>query len=417
MSDEAASASTQDDSGDDVDIIYAFSSVSRELYIQDIYNSLALPPKFTIEFRYREPWYDDRIGELMAQDDLVGRDLVIIAAPFTEYDSNTALARDVQYEDTKYGFYPLRRAEITAVRNPGDVLYLTLEMSAGLVNYDAPVCESSTDNDTDDPWDLTSDLNAHPKFGVEETDSDVFLTCGPNKFEFLGSRNEYVQQHLWTTNQCEEYWNRIVRELGNTESLSETLFYRIESINGMNPPNRVDPDEIFETTNIGYLLNSGTQYLLELSLVYAGSAPDEAQDATISIQSGQNVQILPSEFNLGFRTDQKEIIIDPNTGIKETNTSLSIGVTADFYAPEVNIPLRITPKKRDKRGPPAIFLLGIVAILLNTHLSNLINSFGPFPEIPVLVNLSNVALSIQLLGTFMIIAGMHFYAAFREIDL
>jgi hypothetical protein len=408
---------SDDSENGDEEIIYAFSSVSREVYIRDIYNSLALPPQFTIEFRYRKSWCDNNVVDWAASGELKGKDVVIIAAPFTEYESDTDVARDVLGGNSRYGFYPLRRAKIAEVQDPGGVLYLSLRLTSQLVDYTTESRPTDIESENKDPWEIAEELDRHPEFGIEERDQDVFLSHGQDIFEYSGATTDLPSQDEWTTDECEEKWNMIVRWLGDTESLSESLFYRIESVKKLKSETAIVPEKLFGSKNVGYQIDAGKQYLLRISISYAGSPPKGAQDAMLSIDVGNKVQVLPPSFNLGFRTERKELIIDPNTGAIAYNSSLSFKILSEFNHPAVDIPIRVEPDYYRRFGPQFLLIFEILIIICNAQIISILDALGQATGLSIPIQYSDGVSLLQLVGTGVSIIGMQFYAAARDIDV
>jgi hypothetical protein len=397
--------------------IYAFSSGSRELYTRDIYNSLALPPTFTIEFRYRKPWYNEEIESLLEDGDLENKEVIIVAASYTKYERDSAVASDVFNNDIKYGFYPLRRGKIIETRNPGDVLYLTIELSSQLVDYSSKSINDDSNDELKDPWNLSNSLSTHPRFGVEEDPNDVFLTTGEDFFEHSIDSDSSSQQDYWTSNRCEEKWNILINRLGHADPFEKTLFYRIESVSKIDCRNRLDPERLFDSKNTGYQLWSDSQYLLSISASFAGGTHENARHSSIEFDAGEKIQTLPPRFNLGFRTEKKEIILDPNTGIDSHNTSLTINSDAEFYTPEVSIPIRITPSSTRKYGPYLAFGIGVGIIVFSSHLASLLDFIGNQIGVVTNIEISKSATVIQLVGTALSIVGMQWYGALKDLTV
>ena len=117
-----------------------FSSDDRELYVQDIYNSMAYQPGMTIQFRYDEDWIADSIDI----DDIQGRKALIVASPRITDDSDNEWIQSFDHEG-EYLYFPLRLATVKAAYNRGDMQHLYLELDHILVDY-TEVISDDTEN-------------------------------------------------------------------------------------------------------------------------------------------------------------------------------------------------------------------------------------------------------------------------------
>lgn len=399
------------DTSDD-EIVYAFSSLSRDLYTRDIYNTLALPPGFKIRFRYRKKWHNINKEDA---DSIEGKDAVIVAAPSTEYTSDAELAKVVQDSQTRYNFFPLRKASVDAVDLRGAMLYITFELQEELVKYG----EDPTDPEKD-PFNIASELDNFPRFGVESRDNDAFLTTGtPTSSELANNDEMFLDDTEWDSEKSGSEWQRIIRWLGTQDTFCGTLFYRIRSLKNAQNNKLVDPRELFgnfpannaSDDNTGYELKANRQYRLYLTLTFAGSVPENIGAERMQCKAN-SVSILPADFDLGFRTEEKYLTIDPDLTTSRYDTLLSITSTVDFNTPQVEFPLRVVPSWERKYAPQLIFFIGLFILLaLSPVIVHVFSQIGLLTWIQD----STVRRLIDVVGTASMIAGMHFYARFRQV--
>lgn len=412
-------STTERNSGGGEEIVYLFSSASRARYTEDIYNSLAYPPDHIIQFRYREPWWGRNIREKVENDsiaDFKGMVAVVVAAPYPNLSQSEAVSK-AKANETKYTFYPLRKGEIKDVSHKGDSLHFYLKLSSDLINYPSDFIE-------DDLPKFHNQIDAfdqRPVVGEEENEDDVFVCCNQEgQLDFVSTNSNGDGISEWPDNEFEAAWNRIVKQLSREDSFSETLFFRILSLNEISN-GRSEPKpatELYSEKHVGYELSSSDQYSIVLSLDFAGNAPDFAQSSELSIITSEKIETLPDSIGLGFRTDEKELILDPNTGLDQLNTSLIIGSEADFWTPEIDIPLRVNPSSWRKYGPFAVLLGGILMVILSSMIIDIgnymANEYANGWQIPVFTTATG-ELTIRLIGTAFSVFAMHLFGAYSSV--
>lgn len=346
--------------GVDDDIVYAFSSVSRELYRKDIYASLALPPKSRMRFRYEKSWWGKNIEHLDDNNDiskLKGMGIVVIAASFPGYEKKSSPDKhDIPSKDTGYTFYPVRMGKIKDAQVRSNTLYLDFELTIKFVDYDKI-----------EPQDIITSQESYPRFGKANDDTDAFVCSQPHDFEFSPENNS-ADPHCpdtWSNDECEERWNQIINELGKNSAFAGTLFYRFVKLSEINEESPKELTQLFGSENYGYELSSGGEYLLDFSLAFAGDPPEGADDYELLIETSDKIQVLPNKFLLGLRTDEKEVILDPSTGLEPHSTLLTF--RADTSS-KINIPLQVQPSSKKKYGPFGLLFGGLLIVIASSEI-------------------------------------------------
>lgn len=404
-------------------LLYLFASKSHELYARDIYNSLALPPDFTIQFRYRQVWWGPEIKKLIQDNDLdhlTGKEALIVASPSNEVDEDEV----IDYK-SKYTFYPLRKANVIDAFDRGKSIHLYLRLSGELVDYNHYY---SNNEDLDGEIEDDNRINIHkkilginfyPRRSNEDDDNDAFVCFQQDIDLEFNNVSENADDHShWSGDSCESVWNTAVEEIANHQAFSGTLFYRVRRVLQMEKghSDRIYPKQIHSKKHVGFQLSSGHQYLMELSLSFAGSPPEGAKDHDLKLTCSEKIQIIPSKFDLGFRTDQREIILDPNTGIQPLNSSLIIDSSAEFSTTQLDIPLHVKPSWKRRLGPYLLLFVGIMIIVASPYIVDL----GHFlyssiigGDLP-LINRINGELISRLSGTALSVYAMQLHGVFSS---
>ncbi|WP_149782495.1 hypothetical protein [Natrinema hispanicum] len=410
---------------DDSKTVYLFSSGSRAIYAEDIYNSLAYPPGFVIQFRYRKQWLPDDIDPENPSK-LEQKDAVIVACP---------KAREVVYDGidhphkgSEYYYYPLRKGKITKAVFRGGALHVFCELSSRLITYDS----GEDDGRSDEPDDKTvwnvgnkiTELKDRPRYSEEEKSNDSFISLGSDLDLQFSSKTD---NRLQSWKDQEDNWVRIVQALGKNPFFEETLFFRITNLyvlteNSANNilqtlRNLIDTSPrsptFPETCAIypgsdspkGYIVDSLGQYRIELSLLYAGSVPDDAQDKILQIHSGRSLQTSPDRETMGFSTDTIGLNINPNSVYTDTYSDVTIDVES-IASPQVDIPLIIRSNYLNKYGLFAVIVFGIFLSLSSKPLAGFLL---PYTIEITETGKENLGTIITILGLGITTTGLRFY--------
>lgn len=411
MSNKGPSTGSRSDRNDDDEVVYVFSSVGRELYRHTIYNALGLPPKSIHRLRYDKDWWDKNVEDEVDEDnqefgELMGKDAVIIAASFPGNEDRASPNKaDFPTKETGYRFYPLRKGEVDSAELRGETLYLDIKLTHQLADY----------NSMDNPQDMITSQDSYPMFGERDAVNDCFVCLQPQgSLEFLPDDNKGTSTEIWSENKCAALWNRIINELGENSAFSKTLFYRIVGLTKIDRDTTEELEPLFDSGSYGYELSSKNEYLLKLSLAFAGDTPECAANQEFLIETSNKIQVFPNKFSLGFRTDEKDIILDPNTGLDPHSASLTLNPGTPS---RMSIPLRVKPSGRRKYGPFFLLFLGLLFVTFVPIIISIVNYFYQLVGLEKqLVSYHIAETIIRLVGTALAVLSLQWYGALRSMD-
>jgi len=356
------------------DVVYLFSSGSRDIYREDVYNTLAVPPGFAIQFRYRKRWIGSDIKN-GSPEDLEGATAIVVASPLSDENSHKKRGSS---KDTNYDYFPLRKGQIIQAEYRGDALHVHCKMSSTLIDYQGDnqpateildLEEKPADNSSDDVFISKSGNLDIPVTGTSAEDRTL-------KFENT--------ENKWNEN--EDAWVKIIDELGSHSLFEKTLFFRIsetetlrESLfnslvariadiggNGGLSKQKIFPrvQAIYEEARRGYVIDSSGQYKFDILLVYAEDTPDDAASQQLKIEGDQSLETSISELQLGFRTDTEVVTINPQSTRRHEFSQLSISSEeAGFTAPNLQLPI-VLRQNYWKRG--GIYIAVLVGLFFTT---------------------------------------------------
>ncbi|MBX0297525.1 hypothetical protein [Haloarcula nitratireducens] len=389
-----------EDNDDFEDLIVLFSSTFLKQYERDIYDTLAYPPGFQIQFRYPE----DIVANSVQVSKLEGREAVIIALAHEDFE-----------------FFPLRKVKITSVQRTGDYLVLDLELMPELVDYNS----FSKDNVTR--------IVSRP---VEPTESDEVVpgefvsNCKKGLITFTTPNGE-TPIEKWRDQDLE--WTNIVESMSSNEHFKNALFYRLISFSGAGNKNdyhpRHNPGIWWRTKQLvnrtvptlnpvprywqkgSYIINSNEDYELKFEM-RNGNMPIENSHSKFKIESIDGIDIIWDGFDLNFKADLRSIYVSPHDVPRQKVAPLicrSVG-EATLPGPELEIPLVLKPSTSTRFF---FFLLIFIGIAMTTGALNFIIDWFP-AQFWILPTVSNNVLtgSFQLTGLAITTYAFDYYGAY-----
>lgn len=309
--------------------IYLFTSTSRDKYIQDALNILALPSGAIFHFRYNLKYVGRTLSpETNPPDDLymqslrkyTGDEVLIVFVDQPQKTSSTTPDGDIH-------FYPLRQAKIKEFALDGIVLHVFF----GLANY------VNLDQQRLDMF------NAEIKKHLDRNDQRP-----PGKFTSIGSKI-LEEEALVSAADSATAWMSTVDTLGQLPFFKNTVFYRCLGMSnvrtrqvtqqssqrswttGMLTDRSVEEevriDEILPYQS-GYVLKSDGIYSLDLSFYHTEEVKEPVLGSNIQVQIDEaRFAFHPNDIEVNFRYDLQpvELIPTPVTQDAFTNVRLVIG--------------------------------------------------------------------------------------------
>lgn len=410
------------------EVIHLFSSDSRRLYTEDVFNTLAYPPGFVIQFRYREPWVDPRIQNV---DGLEGSEAIIVSCPRVFQTQHQVEAEETEH--CGYNYYPLRRGTIIRAKERGGAIHVYCKLGPELVKYPdknewdpEKALSNRTNLPNQDkrvfdshPGSYILDLEKRPRTGEESDSNDVFISKGPD-VGIPFNEIEGSPEKGWVNQ--EDEWVQLVEFLSEDSFFQGNLFYRLTEVQPISNTygylvrhpirslfwDRCSTENIFTDTTSGYTIDSGGQYRMDISLAFAGTPPDRARKDSMLINTSDPIDSFPDKINLGFRTDERSIILDPSSVGKANYSAMEIAVRNeedDYIAPRLDLKFRLWPTLTRKIGVPILLIFGVLTVIVSGQVAGPISNFFT-QEIPnATINESNVNLLLTIFGLTMTTIG------------
>lgn len=297
------------------EMIYLFSSDQKELYKQDSLNVMAYPDNFIYHFRYDDKWVSvDLKNNKMRQKE------GIIVFVHADKSNNKSI---------KPKFYPLRKFVIDSIETDGIVWHFYFRLGK-YVNYSKNSYQEDIETLRDLPTESSSELQGY------------FATLG-RKIEFTFSSKQ-------------ETWQELVRKLEQIPTLSNTIFYKVNNIK-IND-RLLDVAEIKKSYS-GFVLNSGMDYLMELSFYRENYPTEEIKNSSLEVIVNRNYFQEPMPMNIAtsFRTDRVKIYLVSKRLYESAATNIILKLKSEAQnvdAPSVQIWTKLSFN---------IFFVSIVLIL------------------------------------------------------
>ena len=330
-----------------------FSSSQYELYEQDIYDSLAYPPGFVIQFRYPKGFVSD---ELIECDDLTGDTGVIVGV-----------------SDENLDFYPLRKVTVDDWRWPReDMLLVNLRFEAELVDYV-----------NKDPQESIEQLDSRPKEpgpNDEAIPGDFVAYCDMDTFDFADTETD-DEVERW--NEQGDEWAAIVEEMSADPVFGGNLFYRLLNFSRAGSNDTLTPQHeaggsqkiageigkilpisapsLLNWNKSSYILKSQYDYKIDLEFNFGEDAPDNSSKNHFEVGTTEDIDVLWDDFDLGFRYDKRSIYLSPDPASKHNITPLITRVSGptDIKSPELEIPILLAPDLRSRAFFGIAIFLGV----------------------------------------------------------
>lgn len=358
-----------------------FTSDRREIYKQGVYNTLAYPPKFVRQYRYRDRWKQSDVDI----SKLEGRTAIVVACVERANEHET-----MSKEDGKYDFFPLRQGQVKRTSRNGGASQIYLELGEGLVDYAA---------EGDDPEAILNQIKKYseaigaakyrPYTSDPENACDVFFSEATEKIDLTWShcRCRSCGDNSWRN--ADDEWISIVEALSQTPTYSSSLFYRISQIEMSSIPRwprkwlyrcrniDLSVKDVVSSVDTGYELASSQQYQIELSLSYSGDPPDDARFHTLAADGSPGVDVFPRQQSLGFSVNESRITVEPTPSRRDKYAEITLGVnrmnrfssgdddssstaTSELRAPEIRVPATLKASWKSRFLPLGAIFLGIL---------------------------------------------------------
>jgi hypothetical protein len=329
--------------------LFLFSSISRERYLQDSLDVLALPHKARVHFRYNQRWV---AGDLAMKPNEV---IEQYASRLESYKGMKSLVTLVDLSSTNSPstqvssrhFYPLRLAQISSLEPDGTVLHAYFELDEYI------------------DWRMLTMQEADSYIEQHLTDS----AKPPLKFIAVSTSSPpYVSGSTLPVGNSAQSWEAAISVISQLQSFDSTVFYRISGMREVIGPSFAsklanilwrDPNTQHRYRNIslsevlprrpGYVLRGGRVYLLDLSFFQPKDPTPPIQGSYIKPTLDASLfTFIPQDIEINFRYDKHSIPIVCKPVTEDTLTLMRIDSKEDqngvhpTRSPEINLLFRIT---------------------------------------------------------------------------
>jgi hypothetical protein len=190
-----------------MEMVYLFSSTSRELYKRNVLDACCYPEGHVLRFRYSEHNIQPSVKSspnLLLQENA----LVIFADPPTEASGTTSSRDSDTAAPPEFHFYPIREAQIVRVRWIAGMLFVDAKLGK-FVNYESGTHSEAAWNDS------VKQLVDHPRPGL-----------GGAKTFFIYWAPSSGIAYSTLENQPYGAWRSVIDRI-NESSLRESITYQI----------------------------------------------------------------------------------------------------------------------------------------------------------------------------------------------
>lgn len=320
-------------------VLYLFSSSQRQLYKQDNIDVLCYPSGSTKHFRYEKKWIGTEIIKRDIDSFRNSEAVIVIVDTEERNEENSPL------------FFPVRKARIKNVDFDGNIMHFYFELLPDWIDY-------RKNQELEDYQECIFSMREKPIAAGEKLDG---------KFASF----EELQKNLKFSVEARA-WESTIEKIGGLESYKHTLFCRLSRFYETKSKKDVQISD-FGDFNSGYILRSGKEYNLELSLRYGKEPPDVAARDRLVIRVDRDFHgPIPAEIPLGFRVDKQNVYLSAKQLLSESCSSLIITFKEGFIeGSNILIPLKIKYSRLRVWGSFVVFAAGLA-------LTSGIDLSGPF---------------------------------------
>lgn len=340
-------------------MIILFSSISREQYLQDVLNVLALPAGALYSFRYDSMWVADEFRDQTANNKRVGATALIVLVVQPKGKSYAQLLPE------EVELYPIRSALIHNMVWHGQMLRV----------------EFRADRHID--W-----------TGIPDTPHRTAFFARAIPFDFQTTRKYLIRSDiadreitLASAEEATKAWQKTVSELGRVAELRNTVFFRVGIVQKYyesrwqrtlsvfrktKAPSRsqtasIELEEVLPQT-MGFELASNSTNYLELGFF----RPDEPtslirSSSVIPSVSGNGLNLTPKPIPINFRYETYQVPLIVSSLVRDIYTEFRIYLAdkpnsaplsePPLRAPDVSLMLKLSSNR-------SRFILGFVFLFV-----------------------------------------------------
>jgi len=402
-------------------MLYLFSSNSRDLYLKDVLNILALPERAQYQFRYERRRVEDelwnRINNNPDQFKTFNQDALIV---FVLQPIGLGDQRD---EKQAIKFFPIRKTSVKSISIVGEILICRLEVKE-YVNW------VELGNDHEERQDQLTQIILGTLWDDQRP---------PRKYISSGNESDTAHLKFADPDSQESAWQLIVSDLSNIPIFKHTVFYRIAGIQQFYEPFyskahrsfwqflRQSKEPVYKVKDIklteilpdlsGYPIKEGSTNFLFLDFFHGQDLSNLLKDRSLIFDTDRNyLSYQPKPVPLPVKYDRKPIPLIISSFNQDVVTSLDIHIDKGNKGQEVNSGPNVTHPFGPEviRSPEISLLLRINYNRLMVHtllillaLSQFIIAFsGNTEELleniqapqPWIENASTISLLLSIIG-------------------
>lgn len=338
---------------EDDQILYLFSSNLQPLYVRNVLTFLASPRGLRHTLRYDETWVDADTRPLWADNDLVGKEVLL----------HFSLQHRGQY--TPAAFIPVRKARVVQSERDGSIYFVTVAVTDDVALREPP-----------DPGGLPDWRKRHPESVIIEEYGEQLRKIGaPVPYTlsagFLSKPNQLSRLKTVMAMDLDPAiaLQRNARYLSGVEALSSASFVRLLQIRDVSSGSVVAlKHEMNVAKRPVYVLDGGSTYELEF-FNYHPQPVTRTSRFTITPSNDAVTAVGWSGFEVASRYDRPTVMFRTAkpVGGGQVEAVLAIRPDAEMGGASLDVPLAVRT-----RGPrlaaevaassAVLLLLGVAAM-------------------------------------------------------